>query len=185
MARAHHPAAVAAAIALPVALAVGIVTAAVITQHRQDADGTVATGPVAVAAIPAPASGSPACHALLAALPDTLGDATKAALAAPAPDGAVAWHSRLADEPLVLRCGIERPAEFTTASALVVVSGVQWLQIADPTPGVKASTWVAVDRSVYVAMTLPDGTGSAPLQDASAAVTRALPAQPLDPAPVR
>jgi hypothetical protein len=183
MPRVHRPATVAAAVALPLALAAGIITAAVITQHRQDPGGT--TGPVAVGAVPAPAASSPACTGLLAALPDTLGDATKAQLAAPAPAGAVAWHSPKVDEPLVLRCGIERPAEFTTAAALVVVNGVQWLQISGAASGLKASTWVVVDRGVYVAITLPDGTGSAPLQDAAEAVKKALPAQPLDPAPVR
>jgi len=185
MPHAHPPATVAAAIALPVALAAGIITAAVITQHHQNPGSGVATGPVAVGAVPAPAASSPPCTALLAALPDPLGDATKAALAAPAPDGAAAWHSPTVGEPLVLRCGIERPAEFTTAAALVVVNGVQWLQISGDATGLKASTWVAVDRSVYVAITLPDGTGSAPLQDAADAVTKALPPQPLNPAPVR
>ena len=185
MSRVHHPATVAAAIALPVALTVGIITAAVIVQHRQPSDTATATGPIVVGAVPAPASGSPACHAVLAALPTKLGDATQAELVAPAPDGAAAWHSPTVGEPLVLRCGIERPAEFTSAAALVVVNGVQWLQISGADTGLKASTWVAVDRGVYVALTLPNGTGSAPLQDAAEAVKKALPAQPLDPAPVR
>ncbi|MBM4507934.1 DUF3515 family protein, partial [Rhodococcus hoagii] len=46
------------------------------------------------------------------------------------------------------------------------------------------STWYAVDRGVYVALTVPNGSGPTPLQDASAAVSEALPQKPLDPAPV-
>lgn len=181
----YRPAVIAAAIALPVALAVGIIVAAVLAQHRQGPEAGGSTGPIAVGAVPAPASASPACSGLLAVLPDTLGDATKAQLAAPAPVGAAAWRSAKVSEPLVLRCGIERPEEFTTAAALVVVNGVQWLQISGAASGLQASTWVAVDRSVYLALTLPDGTGSAPLQDAAEAIKRALPPTPLDPAPVR
>jgi hypothetical protein len=178
MARTRRPAAVAAALALPIALAAGVITAAVVTQHGQP---STKTGPVVVAAVPAPASGSAGCSALLGALPDNLGDAAKAELASPAPAGAAAWRASGTTEPLVLRCGIERPAEFDQAAPLVVVNGVQWLQIS----GAGAMTWVAVDRGTYVGLTVPDGAGSAALQDASNVIKTVMPPQALDPAPVR
>ncbi len=178
MARTRRPAAVAAALALPIALAAGVITAAVVTQHGQT---SAKTGPVVVAAVPAPASGSAGCSALVGALPDNLGDAAKAELASPAPAGAAAWRASGTTEPLVLRCGIERPAEFDQAAPLVVVNGVQWLQIS----GASATTWVAVDRGTYVGLTLPNGAGSAALQDASNVIKTVMPPQAPDPAPVR
>ncbi|MDN5757860.1 MAG: DUF3515 domain-containing protein, partial [Tomitella sp.] len=64
-----HPAVIATAIALPVALIVGIVVAAILVSESGSADD----GPVAVGSAPAPDATSEACTNLLAALPDTLG----------------------------------------------------------------------------------------------------------------
>jgi len=50
--------------------------------------------------------------------------------------------------------------------------------------GLAASTWFVVDRGVYAAATIPDGTGPTPIQALSAAVSAALPQTPLDPAPI-
>ncbi len=83
-----------------------------------------------------------------------------------------------------MRCGLPRPPEFDQASPLSVVDGVQWFEISGASQGIEASTWYAVDRGVYVALTVPNGSGPTPLQDASAAVSEALPQKPLDPAPV-
>ena len=47
------------------------------------------------------------------------------------------------------------------------------------------TTWVAVDRPVYVALTLPDGSGPTPIQVISGAVTKAMPAVKPNPGPVR
>jgi hypothetical protein len=82
-----------------------------------------------------------------------------------------AWGNAQHD-PVVLRCGIERPAELTPTSHLWQVNGsAQWLQL----PGQVASTWVVVDRPVYLALTLPAGTGAGPLQDISTIVSTVLP----------
>jgi Protein of unknown function (DUF3515) len=56
---------------------------------------------------------------------------------------------------------------------------VQWFRIADA----GFSTWYAVDRAVYVALTLPPDSGPTPIQQISGAIAKALPAKPLDPAP--
>jgi hypothetical protein len=47
------------------------------------------------------------------------------------------------------------------------------------------STWFAVDRPVYVALTLPAGSGPTPIQAISAAISTALPPTAVDPAPPR
>jgi hypothetical protein len=76
----------------------------------------------------------------------------------------------------VLRCGLGRPAELTVSSRLLAVSGVQFLGI----PGPGATSWVVVDRPVYVALTLPVGSGSAALQQVAAAVGMTLPRTDVD-----
>lgn len=172
----RSPALIAAAVALPAALVVGVIVAAVIANRNPE------LSPVALGTVPAPEAGSAECTSLLNALPEQLGDFGRAELVDPAPEGAAAWQSADGRE-IVLRCGLERPAEFDAASALQVVDEVQWLEVPGD-EGVDASTWFAVDRSVYVALTVPHGVGPTPLQDASAAVAGALEATPLDPAPV-
>lgn len=178
-----HPAVIATAIALPVALIVGIVVAAILVSESGSADD----GPVAVGSAPAPDATSEACTNLLAALPDTLGDYTRAELAEPAPDGAAAWRSTDSDttEPIVLRCGMERPLEFMQGVGLQQVDAVQWFRISGEDIGLDATTWFAVDRPAYVALTLPDGTGPSPIQEISAAITKTMPTQPIDPAPAQ
>jgi hypothetical protein len=44
---------------------------------------------------------------------------------------------------------------------------------------------VTVGRPVYVALTLPDGSGPTPIQLLSRAVAQAMPATPVNPGPVR
>jgi hypothetical protein len=134
----------------------------------------------------APAAESPECTSLLDALPEQLGDYHSAELLDPAPAGARAWA--LDDdesEPVVLRCGLDRPVGFDVAAPLQVVNGVQWFEVSGADSGVDASTWFAVDRAVYVALTVPGGSGPTPLQDASNAISAALPQTALDPAPLR
>ncbi|WP_082518535.1 MULTISPECIES: DUF3515 domain-containing protein [unclassified Rhodococcus (in: high G+C Gram-positive bacteria)] len=174
-----HPALVATAIALPVALVVGVLVAAVM------ANSTPVREPVAVGAVPAPLSESTQCADLLGALPDSFDTFSRAEMVQPAPPGAAAWQSDETTEPIVLRCGLDRPLEFDQAARLDVVDGVQWFQISGADQGLTASTWYVVDRAVYAAATIPDGTGPTPIQALSAAVTAALPQTPLDPAPVK
>jgi hypothetical protein len=75
----------------------------------------------------------------------------------------------------VLRCGLARPGELTPTSALREISGVRWL----PVEGAVATTWYVVDRPVYVALTVPAGSGTGPLQDVSTTVDRTLPTRPV------
>ncbi|MFG1780851.1 DUF3515 domain-containing protein [Rhodococcus oryzae] len=172
----RSPALIAVAVALPVALVVGVLVAAVIAGRDPIQE------PVALGTVPAPAAESPECTALIAALPENLGDFKRAELMDPAPVGAAAWQADDAKE-VVLRCGVDRPLEFNAASPLTVVDAVQWFEVPGE-EGLDASTWFAVDRGVYVALTVPHGSGPTPLQDASAAITGALEQRPLDPAPV-
>lgn len=173
----RSPALIATAIALPTALIVGLVIAAVVAGKNPQLE------PVALGPVPAPTADSAACVSLLEALPETIGEFEKAEIVEPAPAGATAWQ-RSESEPIVLRCGLDRPVEFDQAAALQVVNGVQWFQISGTDIGLAASTWFAVDRGEYIGITVPDGTGPTPIQEISDTISATLAQQPLDPAPI-
>ena len=136
---------------------------------------------VAIASVPAPKADSAECRALLDALPQQLGDYRRVAAAEPAPAGVAAWQATAAGEPVILRCGLDRPAEFVIGSPIQVVEPVAWFELADQ----GRSTWFAVDRPVYVALTLPQGSGPTPIQTISEVIAKSLPAKQIDPALAR
>ncbi|WP_308259256.1 DUF3515 domain-containing protein [Pseudonocardia sp. H11422] len=175
--------AVIVAITLPVLLAVVVAAIGITVRIRgiDGADTTAAppadTGPLAVAPVDAPGAGGSECAALLAAVPAELpGDddvLPSRPLAEPTP-GVLAWAA--SPRPVVLRCGLPRPAELNPTSALLEINGVRWLQLTDTAPGSVLTTYVAVDRPVYVVLTAPSTVGSGPLQAVSDAVRETLPA---------
>lgn len=141
--------------------------------------------PVALPAVPAPQATDPACRELAKALPQRLGDYQRAPIAHPAPDGATAWRAKPGGEPVVLRCGLDRPAGFLVGSAIQVVNGVQWFEVVaqqQSAGDAGRSTWYAVDRPVYIALTLPSGSGPTPIQELSDTIDRAIAAVPIAPA---
>ena len=149
--------------------------------------------PVAIPAIPAPQADSQQCHNLLNALPQQLGDFRRASTVDPTPPGTAAWRAEPDTEPVVLRCGLERPTDFIVGTPLQVVDEIQWFRVGETgpvAPGTEAddqarSTWYAVDRPVYVALTLPAGSGPTPIQQISGQIARAMPAQEPVPGPAR
>lgn len=62
-----------------------------------------------------------------------------------------------------------------------MVDEVNWFRVSEG----DRITWFAVDRPVYVALTLPEDSGPTPIQELSAAIGAALPTRPIDPAPAR
>ena len=165
--------------AVVVALAaIGTVLAIAASRHTPPA-------PVVIAAVPAPKAEAPACTALVATLPDRLGDFQRADTAQPTPAGTAAWRAGAdrGTDPVIMRCGLDRPAEFVVGSPLQMVDDVAWLRLDDA--DTKRSTWINVDRPVYIALTLPTGSGPAPIQTLSAVIARTMPAMPVRPAPAR
>jgi hypothetical protein len=167
-----------AALAVAVGAVVAVLVVAAVLQRP------AAQAPVAVAAVPAPQADSPECRALIDALPGQLGDYRRAQVVDPAPAGAVAWQTQGGGEALILRCGLDRPTEFVVGSPIQVVDAVQWFRVADQADEGR-STWFAVDRKVYVALTLPAGSGPTPIQMLSATIAKTLPVTAIDPAPAR
>ncbi|MEZ0049248.1 hypothetical protein ABIA30_000238 [Mycobacterium sp. MAA66] len=139
---------------------------------------------VPIAAALAPLADSPPCQKLLSALPDTMGEFRRAQALDPVPAGAAAWLGATGTDPVILRCGVERPADFVVGSPLQMVDAVSWLEVR----GDGLSTWYAVDRGApgnYVALTLPQGSGPTPIQTISELLEQIMPVRPLDPAPAR
>jgi hypothetical protein len=83
---------------------------------------------------------------------------------------AYAWG----DPPVVLICGVDRPAGFVATSGLIQIDAVQWyVDDSDPDTVV----WTAVDRSVYVQLSIPSSLDSASATELSDVIAKALPAQ--------
>lgn len=164
-----------AAIGVAVAAVVAVLAIAVLRQTPAQEE------PVPIATVPAPKADSPQCTALMAALPDQLGDYRRAPAAEPAPAGAAAWRAESQTEPVILRCGLDRPLDFVVGAPSQVVEPVTWFEVKDA----DRSTWFAVDRPVYIALTLPAGSGPTPIQEISKAISQTMPATAVDPAPAR
>lgn len=174
-----------AAMIAAVALAIAAIGAILVIAANREAPPQ----PVAIPAVPAPQAASAACKALTDALPERLGNYQRASVAQPAPQGAAAWRSGPDSQPLVLRCGLDRPAEFVVGSPIQAVDRVQWFEVGaqqqsagPPSTNAGRSTWYTVDRPVYVALTLPSGSGPTPIQQLSEIIDHTIVAVPIDPA---
>lgn len=137
-------------------------------------------GPLALPPAPAPKAQTPQCAEVLSNLPNELlvrGELVpRRPLAQPAPPSTVAWGDAEHD-PVIVRCGLEAPAELTPTSQLADISRVGWLDLSAG----DTTSWLAVDRPVYVALTAPGDSGTGPVQDLSAVLGRTLPKQAIFP----
>lgn len=106
--------------------------------------------PVTVAAPPANAAAEAPCAQVLSALPVTLGSLPPRVVHThPDSPYVVAWG----DPPVVLRCGVARPAQLVPDSTADVfnVGGVYW----SPVQEKDATVFTSIDRAVYVEVTVP------------------------------
>jgi hypothetical protein len=174
---------VAIAITLPLLLAIAVAALAVTARVRGVGEPPPPeTGPLAVAPIDSPDAAGPDCSALLAALPAELDGPDGPLPPRPIVDaaqqpGVRAWAAT--PRPVVLRCGLPRPVELTPTSALLEVNGVRWLQLDDGLPEPVQVSYIAVDRPVYVALTLPVDAGIGPVQQVADVVRVTLPSTPV------
>jgi hypothetical protein len=116
---------------------------------------TEPTGPSEPAGPKAGPSTEAVCRALLAALPDTLGDHRSRPVApAAAVERAAAWG----DPAIVLRCGVGAPATVTNSAAQTLgVDGVVWLIDDDSEQTVLRATGLSV--AVDVRLPAPHNVG--------------------------
>jgi Protein of unknown function (DUF3515) len=82
----------------------------------------------------------------------------------------VAWGN----PAIVLQCGVPRPTGLTVdSSALVLlVDGINWLPVGDS----KTTVFTAIDRVVYIQVTVPKSYAQPPLASISDAIAGVLPA---------
>jgi Protein of unknown function (DUF3515) len=139
--------------------------------------------PLVIPAVPAPQAASLQCATLMGALPQRLADYQRTTPADPVPPATAAWRTSSSDVPILLRCGIDQPADFVVGAEIRVVGAVQWFAVPEQSTG--RMTWFVVDRPVYVALTLPQGPGLTPIQEISEVVAAKLPAVPIRPGPPR
>jgi hypothetical protein len=127
---------------------------------------------VRVAAPPPSADAARSCPPFLAAVPLRLTDLAARPVDSPSPFVA-AWG----EPPVLLRCGVVRPRGFVVGAQTIAVNGVTWY----PEPQGNRTVWTAVDRPVYIELSVPTGYASGPVAVLSTAITRTLPAQPARP----
>jgi len=158
------------AIALPVVAIVAVVVLAGVVNSRPVSD---VTDPLPVSSVDAPGAATASCISLMAVLPDPLGQLPRRQLVQgddPLLAGVAGWG----EPAVVLRCGVPTPAELTCSAPVQVVNGVSWL----PLDGDGATTYLAVDRAVRVALTVPDSiTSTGPWQEASNVISSTMPAR--------
>jgi hypothetical protein len=107
------------------------------------------------------------CPALMSGLPlDLLGEPSRR-VQSNSPF-AYAW----AEPPVVLICGVERPAGYVAGVSAIQINGVQWYVDADDP---EVTVWTTVDRPVYVQVTLPASVDSAPVTALTTPIAQALP----------
>jgi Protein of unknown function (DUF3515) len=88
-----------------------------------------------------------ACAALVEALPRVVSDAVRRDVEGE-PAGVAAWG----EPPVVLRCGVELPAEYRPDAQLLDVDGVGWL----PVDGEGGTFFTVADREPFVEVAVPD-----------------------------
>lgn len=155
-----------------VVLTVAVLVAALVLAARVQSESTSPdTGPLAVPAVPAPGADGRFCRDLMPDLPDRLTGRARRDVTG-TPPGVAAWG----DPAVILRCGIPDPQELTCSSPLTQFSSptgasVAWLRLSDSS----AVTYLAVDRPVRIAVTLPPKTGFGPVQQLTEVIGAALP----------
>lgn len=137
----RSPARTATLVAVPVALLAGVLAFWLLGGFP----AKPASGPVSVAATPLDERTATVCRALVAKLPEALGDRNRR----PVTEG-TEQNAAFGDPPIVLSCGIAMPSVPKDAD-LWELSGVCWFaeKRAD------GQVWTTVDRQVPVRVTVP------------------------------
>ena len=114
------------------------------------------------------------CPALMSALPLELTGEPSRRVQSDSPY-AYAWG----DPPIVLVCGVDRPAGYVVGVSAIQINGVQWyVDTDDP----DTTVWTTVDRPVYVEIRLPASVDSGPVTALTPQIAAALPYREPEPA---
>lgn len=134
--------------------------------------GGAVLAPVSVAAPPATdATTVSTCAQVISALPLTLAGAPlRRTVSDPASGLIQAWG----DPPIVLRCGVQRPANLVPGSSVDLIE-VDHSVLFDPVREGDRTVFTVVDRSVYLDVSVPTSYPQPPLGPIATAVAQALP----------
>jgi hypothetical protein len=133
------------------------------TQQRADLP------PLPVEVPPVTPEADASCPALMSALPLELAGEPSRPVRSDSPF-AYAWG----DPPVVLVCGVDRPAGLEPTSPLIQINGVNWfVDTGDP----DVVVWTTVDGPVYVQVTVTADTDSAPVTALGPIIGNVLPAR--------
>lgn len=147
---------------------VALVVAVVLAKHKQ-ANPVAINAPLPISdGVGQPGADTAACKALMPVLPQTVDDLPRRTL-----EGQVTAVAAWGDPAVILRCGIDSPQELTCSAALVQINGVSWLQLTEA--GLDTTTYLAADRSVRIAVTLPTATGTGAIGRLSEVIAATLP----------
>ncbi len=143
----RSPARTATLVAVPAALLAGGLAFWLLggVPTRTPAPGPQASGPVAVDAPHLDEGTATVCRALVAKLPDALGDRHRRPVT-----GGAGQNAAFGDPPIVLSCGVTAPSVPQDAD-LYELSGVCWF----PEQRADGQVWTTVDRQVPVRVTVP------------------------------
>ncbi len=123
--------------------------------------------PVLPVEVPPPTPEADAsCPALVQALPlDLLGEPARLV------DSDTPYAAAWGDPAVVLVCGVPQPEALVPGEGLITIDAVTWFVEQSE----EATTWTAVDRAVYVEVTLPPDVDSAPVTVLSGPIADTLP----------
>ncbi|ALG86905.1 hypothetical protein ACH46_14025 [Gordonia phthalatica] len=161
------PALIATMITVPVLVIAGFIAFAALKYSGSDTPQT----PIDSYATGGP--GADRCAEFIAKLPAQLGDFNDKTI----DDTTVRWRKEGSD-PLVLKCGVQRPEKLEPTSALQVINPIQWFLTDSRDDAGQA--YVSVDHRPYIAVWVPLRAGNAPITDLSALIADNLTAAPLD-----
>ena len=115
------------------------------------------------------------CPALMKTLPIELSGEPSRRVKSDTPF-AYAWG----DPPVVLVCGVDRPAGYVVGASAIQINGVQfYVDTDDP----DTTVWTTVDRPVYVQISLPSSVDSGPVTALTPQIAQALPYRDPQPGP--
>lgn len=135
--------------------------------------------PVDVSPVPRTSTADRLCPGFLAKLPEKMAGQGRRRVNAQQ-SYFLAWGA----PPLIVQCGVPRPAGFRVGTQTIGIApdpkkparAVQWFETGN------SGVWTAVDRDVYIAVTVPDGGDTqGTLQTIGTVILKTLPARPIRP----
>ena len=165
---------IAAAVGVPVVLA--LVILANVVGGGDDGPADVGAGPTAqradlpplpVEVPPVTPEAEASCPGLMSTLPlELTGELSRTV------DSDSLFAYAWGEPPIVLVCGVDRPAGYVAGVSAIQINGVQWyVDTDDP----DTTVWTTVDRPVYVQISLPASVDSAPVTALTPQIAQALP----------